>query len=175
MYSRTDVSQLFLTNKIGLQKVFKTLITSNTDGVTYDDIDDADFETSLNAQYLKTLTRSFEEFDDNDDDKISQKEFNTMMKVLSIQGYTSDQLQTLSNRVGISQTQKELLNEVIANLNSVDTNHDGRVSETEINTYMVNKEISEGQKDLEEDLSDQFSIFYSDSSSDSDDDSDIDA
>lgn len=160
MYNKAEATQLFFNNQMGLGRTYQNLLNNNPQGVTLESIRNSNFLTSLDAQYLQTLNQEFAKIDKNNDEKITQQEFTDMISTMSTKGFTYEQLLTMSNQMGISETQKKLLDDVVANLNKVDLNHDGKISESEINNFMTNKEIKDKKEEYSEITASTFSIFY---------------
>ena len=57
-------------------------------------------------------------------------------------------------------TMSSLLDTVLSNFNEIDENHDGRVTQSEINAYRVNQDIKDMKKEYPRINPNNMSMFY---------------
>ena len=93
---------------------------------------------SVNQSFRSYLMTNFNNIDMDGDGKISAKDMTNYTARLKNQGMTYQELSQLaSNGTGSMST---LLDTVLSNFNEIDVNHDGRVTQGEINAYRINQE-----------------------------------
>ena len=96
---------------------------------------------SVNQSFRSYLMANFNSIDMDGDGKISAKDMTNYTARLKNQGMTYQELSQLcSNGTGSMST---LLDTVLSNFNEIDANHDGRVTQGEINAYRIGKESKE--------------------------------
>jgi len=96
---------------------------------------------SVNQSFRSYLMSNFNSIDIDGDGKITKKDMTNYTAKLKSQGMTYQELSQLcSNGTGSMST---LLDTVLSNFNEIDANHDGRVTQGEINAYRISKESKE--------------------------------
>ena len=168
MSKRLDGSSLFTGINAGLNNTFSLISNQYKDGVTLENLNNSLTNTNItNTSYGSTfasyLTTNFNSVDKNGDGKITADEVQAYMNNIATQGLTREQIMTLGGASGMTNSLQET---VLAHFDDIDSNHDGRVTNQEINAYGVNSKI-EKQKiaDINR-VVNNMSIFYG---SDSDD------
>jgi len=157
---------VFLSNQYGVQRAYGLLNQENADGVSLDELSDLSNLTTLDIPFAQFIKDNIGSIDSNGDNNITQDELNNMMSTMQNQGYTYNQL--LSMSIGTSSTNQSLLETVLADFDKIDSNKDGKVSQAEIDIYNLDKEIEDKKTELSEVKASTFSVFYSDSTSDTD-------
>jgi len=171
MYSdKYSSSQLFLNSKLTMQRVYASLNNTELNGVSLEDFVNQNQLAITDLPFSNLLQTDFKNLDADNNDVISSEEITSLLNSIDKQGLNYDQLQALVGQAGLSASgSKKLLDEVVENFNKVDTNHDGRVSEAEINAYKFNKEVNDKKDDLYAFKASDISIFYEEDSSISED------
>ena len=96
---------------------------------------------SVNQSFRSYLMANFNSIDMDGDGKITAKDMTNYTSRLKNQGMTYQELSQLAaNGTGSMST---LLDTVLSNFNEIDANHDGRVTQGEINAYRISKESKE--------------------------------
>jgi len=166
-------NQLLLNTKFGLQRVFDALNKTDLNGVSLEDFVNQNQIAISDLPFSDLLKLNFSNVDADKNQVISSEEMTTLLNSIDKQGLTYAQLQALSGQAGLSATDsKKLLDEVVENFNKVDTNHDGKVSETEINAYKYNKEVEDKKTEFCEFKASNISIFYAEDSTTASDSTD---
>ena len=137
---RLDGSSLFTGINSGLTNTFSLLSNQYQDGITLDNLNKALSNTNItNTAYGSTfasyLTNNFNSVDKNGDGKISADEIQAYMNNIATQGLTREQIMTLGGTSGMTNSLQET---VLAHFDDIDTNHDGKITNQEINAYGVN-------------------------------------
>jgi len=162
MYSdKYSSSQLFLNSKLSLQRVYTALNNTDLNGISLEDFANQNQLALSDLPFSNLLQANFKNLDTDKNEVLSSEEITTMLNSIDKQGLTYEQLQALIGQTGTSASgSKKLLDEVVENFNKVDTNHDGRVSEAEINAYKFNKEVTDKKDELYAFKASDISVFY---------------
>lgn len=161
MTYRTSSQPIFATLQVGLNSVFNQLQSNNT--LTLQSLQNATNLGSNHLPFSQYLQQNFSSIDKNNDNKITQNEFNVMVNGLSNDGLTMQQLYSLASQSGYSSdSQKELIEKVLSNFNKIDENGDGKVSQAEIDKFMLNKEKEEKMAELNKVKTSDYTMFYGD-------------
>lgn len=155
-------SALFAGINAGVTNSYSILSNLYSDGLTQKNLSKAMSNNNvLASQYGTTfasyLTQNFSSLDKNSDGTLSADEVQNLMSQISSQGLTREQIQTLGGMSGISaETQATVLN----HFNEIDTNHDGYVSNAEIQGYTLQSKLeNQKQKDITK-MINKTSLFY---------------
>ena len=121
---------------------------------------------SLNNAFSSYLTSSFSGIDTNHDGMITSEEMNKYTSLMYTNGMSLEQLTLLSSQYGNSNSTLQTL---IDNFYDIDKNHDGRITQTEISTYGVDKEIDDKKTKYKEFRPKSMSVYvkFKDSNTDS--------
>lgn len=170
MSNRINGTSLFTTMNSGLTNTFSVLSSTFNDGITLQNLAKNDATTALNSNGLTQnfksyLQTNFSSFDKNNDGKISADEVNNYTSNLTRQGMTMEQLIQLGTSTGMSSS---LLDTVLSHFNEIDTNKDGKVTNSEIQAYGVNEDIDKQRKADRTQMLKQMSTFYDTSVSEND-------
>ena len=101
---------------------------------------------SVNQSFRSYLMTNFNNIDIDGDGKISAKDMTNYTSRLKNQGMTYQELSQLAT-TGSGQM-STLLDTVLSNFNEIDANHDGRITQGEINAYRIEQE----SKDIKEEF-----------------------
>ena len=165
MGKRLDGSSLFTGINSGLSNSFSLLSSQYTDGLTLENLNKALTNTNVtNTAYGSTfasyLTTNFNRVDSNHDGVVSADEVQKLMNNIATQGLTREQIMSLGASSGMSNTLQET---VLAHFDDIDANHDGKVTNQEINAYGVNSQV-EKQKVADRNRTiNNMSLYYGDS------------
>ncbi len=153
----------------GLTNTYSYLAQLNPEGVTLDSINSARSDSknnlNLNQTFASYLQSNFNSIDKDGDGVIGSDELTNFTNMLSTQGITKAELTQLaaSGAIGIS---SDTLNNILDHFDDMDTNHDGRVTAEEINSYGYSASKQEKMDEYAHKRATDMSTFYgSDSSS----------
>ena len=96
---------------------------------------------SVNQNFRSYLMANFNNIDIDGDGKITKKDMTNYTNRLQTQGMTYQELSQLASSGTGSMS--SLLDTVLSNFNEIDANHDGRVTQGEINAYRISNESKE--------------------------------
>jgi Ca2+-binding EF-hand superfamily protein len=89
-----------------------------------------------------------------------------MVNGIESQGLTVEQLYSISVQDGyVSSKQKDMIKNVIYNFKKIDVNNDGKVSQAEMNKYLLNKDIDDLKAEMYDLKASRLTNFYGDSTS----------
>ncbi len=120
------------------------LLLNGASGLTLDNILNPSSDTvryTVNQTFRTYMMTNFNQIDMDGDGQINTKDLNNYVTRLKTQGMTYNELSQLCSSGGSSMS--SLLDTVLSNFNVIDTNHDGRVTQGEINAYRINQEIKD--------------------------------
>lgn len=123
------------------------LLLNGQDGLTMDKILNPENDTiryTVNQTFRSYMMTNFNQIDLDGDGKLGINDINNYVTKLKTQGMTYNELTQLCANGG--STMSSLLDTVLSNFNKIDTNHDGRITQGEINAYRINEDI----KDMKE-------------------------
>ena len=161
---RLDGSSLFSGINAGLTNSFSLLSSQYSDGLTLENLNAALTNTNVtNTSYGSTfasyLTTNFNSVDKNGDGTISADEIQTLMNNMATQGLTREQIMSLGASSGMSSSLQET---VLSHFDDIDANHDGKVTNAEINAYGVNSDIEKQKIEDRNRIVNNMSMFYGD-------------
>ena len=164
MGKRLDGSSLFSGINAGLTNSFSLLSSQYSDGLTLENLNAALTNTNVtNTSYGSTfasyLTTNFNSVDKNGDGTISADEIQTLMNNMATQGLTREQIMSLGASSGMSSSLQET---VLSHFDDIDANHDGKVTNAEINAYGVNSDIEKQKIEDRNRIVNNMSMFYGD-------------
>ena len=168
-------SSLFTSAISGLNANY-LLMLNGSDGLTLENLlnpsDDA-IKYNVNQTFRSYMMTNFNQMDLDGDGKIGTEDVNNYVTKLQTQGMTYNELSQLcaSGSSGMS----SLLDTVLSNFNEIDSNHDGRVTQSEINAYRINEQIKDVKEKYPKIDTTKMSMFYetnTDSTSSSDESED---
>lgn len=164
MSKRLDGSSLFSGINAGLTNSFSLLSSQYSDGLTLENLSSALTNTNItNTTYGSTfasyLSQNFNNVDKNGDGKITADEIQTLMNNMATQGLTREQIMSLGASSGMSSSLQET---VLAHFDDIDANHDGKVTNQEINAYGVNSQVEKQKSADRNRIVNNMSLFYGD-------------
>jgi len=158
-------SSLFTAVNAGLTSSYSVLSNQYTDGVTLENINKSFTNQSIlangnTAAFSSYLSTNFNSFDKNKDGKISADEIQNFMTNISQQGMTREQMTMLGSASGMSGS---LLETVLNHFDEIDANHDGKVTNQEIQSYGVTSALENQKIEDRNRMINHMSMFYGDS------------
>ncbi len=164
MSKRLDGSSLFSGINAGLTNSFSLLSSQYSDGLTIDNLNKALTNTNVTntaygATFATYLNTNFNSVDSNRDGVISADEIQKLMSNMATQGLTREQIMALGSSSGMTNSLQET---VLAHFDDIDTNHDGKVTNQEINAYGVNSSIEKQKIADKNRVINNMSLFYGD-------------
>lgn len=164
MSKRFDGTSLFTGINSGLTNAFSLLSSQYQDGITIENLNKALTNTNVtNTSYGSTfasyLSTNFNSVDKNGDGTISADEIQNFMNTIATQGLTREQIMTLGSASGMTSSLQET---VLAHFDDIDTNHDGKVTNREINAYGVNSQVEKQKVADINRVVNNMSLFYGD-------------
>ncbi len=137
------------------------LLLNGANGLSLDNILNPTEDTikyTVNQSFRSYLMTNFNNIDMDGDGKITSKDMTNYTAKLKTQGMTYTELTQLC--ANGSSSMSSLLDTVLSNFNEIDTNHDGRITQGEINAYRINQEIKDIKDKYPKINPDKLSIFY---------------
>lgn len=119
--------------------------------------DDA-IKYTVNQSFRSYLMNNFNNIDMDGDGKITTADMTNYTAKLNTQGMTFNELTQLCATGGTSMS--SLLDTVLSNFNEIDTNHDGRITQSEINAYRIDQEIKDVKEKYPKIDPDRMSMFH---------------
>ena len=164
MGKRLDGSSLFSGINAGLTNSFSLLSSQYADGLTLENLNSALTNTNVtNTAYGSTfasyLTNNFNSVDSNGDGVISADEIQKLMNNMATQGLTREQIISLGASSGMTNSLQQT---VLAHFDGIDANHDGKVTNAEINAYGVNSQLEKQKIADKNRIVNNMSMFYGD-------------
>lgn len=170
-------SSLFTSAITGLNSSYLMML-NGADSLSLEDI--LNYTKSTNTSYLATYNQNFRSYlmsnfsaiDTDNDGKISSQDLTNYSNILQTQGMTYQELSQLC--ATNSSTMSSLLDTVLSNFNAVDSNHDGRVTQSEIDAYRIDQQIKDVKDKYPKIDPTKMSMFIDTDVSNTTDDSDTD-
>ena len=153
-------SSLFTSAISGLNTNY-LLMLNGADGLTLENILNPENDTiryTVNQTFRSYMMNNFNQIDIDGDGKIGINDVNGYVTKLKTQGMTYNELTQLCANGG--STMSSLLDTVLSNFTKIDTNHDGRVTQSEINAYRINEQIKDVKDKYPKINPTQMSMFY---------------
>ena len=153
-------SSLFTGAIAGLNNNY-LLLLNGADGLTMENIlnpSDDTIRYTVNQTFRSYMMTNFNQMDLDGDGKIGVNDVNNYVTKLKTQGMTYNELSQLCGNAGGSMN--SLLDTVLSNFTKIDTNHDGRITQGEINAYRINEQIKDVKEKYPKINPTQMSMFY---------------
>lgn len=113
---------------------------------------------TVNQSFRSYMLNNFNNIDMDGDGKITSQDLTNYTAKLQTQGMTYNELTQLCSSG--STTMSSLLDTVLSNFTEIDTNHDGRITQSEINAYRINQEIKDVKDQYPRIDPNNMSVFY---------------
>ncbi len=147
----------------GLINTYSVLASQYKDGVTLDNIVEAQGKTSnaniLNTTFASYLQNNFSSIDSNSDGIISSDEMTTLTNNMTTQGLTKEQFTQLAMS-GNSGLSTATINNILEHFEDMDTNGDGKITNAEIAAFDVNSARQEKVDEYAYKFASDMSTFY---------------
>lgn len=162
MSKRLDGTSMFTGINSGLTNVFAQLSGQYSDGVTLDNLNKALTNTNITSTAYGTtfasyLTSNFSSIDKDSDGVISASEIQNLMSQMATQGLTREQIISLAGSSGMSTSLQET---VLSHFDDIDKNHDGKVTNQEIQAYGVESDVEKQKISDRNRMINNMSMFY---------------
>lgn len=160
---------IFSATEMGLKRVFASIVQTPEAGMTLSTLSSQTNIASTDLPFLQILQESFQTSDENHDGVISQEELTKMISKINQQGLTQEQIASLASQNAFSSdSQKELIENILSDFKKIDANGDGRVTKAEVDKYLINKEIEDKKEEFEKSKLAGMTVFYASDTSTSD-------
>lgn len=162
MSKRLDGTSMFTGVNAGFTNAFAQLSGQYADGITLENLNKALTNTNItnnayNSTFASYMTNNFNNIDSDHDGVISAEEIQNLMSQMATQGMTREQLMTLAGATGMSSS---LTQTVLEHFNEIDKNHDGKVSNQEIQAYGVESDLEKQKISDRNRMVNNMSMYY---------------
>ena len=163
MSKRLDGTSMFTGINSALTNAFTQLNNQYSDGVTLENLSKALTNSNYltnsayNSTFASYMTNNFSSIDSNQDGTLSADEVQKLMSQMATQGLTREQLISLAGASGISSSLQET---VLNHFDQIDKNHDGKVSNQEIQAYGVESDVQKQRSADRNRMVSNMSMFY---------------
>ena len=161
MGKRLDGTSMFSGINAGFTNAFSQLSSQYSEGLTLENLSKALSNTDYinnvnNTTFASYMTNNFNSIDKDRDGVISAAEIQDLMSQMAAQGLTREQITALAGSSGLTSLQET----VLAHFDDIDKNHDGKVTNQEIQAYGVESDL-EKQKIADRNRAvNNMSMFY---------------
>lgn len=164
MSKRLDGSSLFSGINAGLTNSFSLLSSQYSDGLTLENLTASLSNTNITntaygATFASYLTNNFNSVDSDKDGVISADEIQKLMSNMARQGLTREQIMSLGASSGMSTSLQET---VLNHFDDIDANHDGKVTNQEIQAYGINSDVEKQKIADTNRVINNMSLYYGD-------------
>lgn len=161
MGKRLDGTSMFTGINAGIANSFAQLSGQYGDGLTLENLKNALTNTAITSTTYGTtfasyMTSNFNSIDTNHDGVISASEVQDLMSRMATQGLTREQITALAGSSGLTSLQET----VLSHFDDIDKNHDGRVTNQEIQAYGVESDLEKQKIADRNRLVNNMSLFY---------------
>lgn len=162
MGKRLDGTSMFTGINSGFTNAFAQLSGQYTDGITQENLNKALTNGNIvnnpySATFASYMTNNFNSIDSNRDGVISAEEVQNLMGQMAAQGLTREQIISLAGSSGLSTSLQQT---VLAHFDDIDKNHDGKVSNQEIQQYGVESDLEKQKTADRNRIVNNMSMFY---------------
>ena len=162
MSKRLDGTSMFTGINAGFTNAFAQLSGQYSDGLTLENLNKALTNTNItNNPYGSTFSSymlsNFNSIDSDRDGVISASEIQNLMGQMAAQGLTREQIIALAGSSGMSTSLQET---VLAHFDDIDKNHDGKVTNQEIQAYGVESDLEKQKISDRNRMINNMSMFY---------------
>ena len=161
MGKRLDGTSMFAGINANFTNAFSQLNGQYSDGVTLENLNKALTNTAITSTtygstFASYMTNNFNSIDKDHDGKITANEIQDMMSNMAAQGLTREQITALAGSSGLTSLQQT----VLAHFEDIDKNHDGKVSNQEIQAYGVESDLEKQKTADRNRVVNNMSMFY---------------
>lgn len=162
MSKRLDGTSMFTGINSGLTNIFAQLSGQYSDGITLENLNKALTNTNITntaygTSFASYLTTNFNSIDKDRDGVISASEIQNLMSQMATQGLTREQIMALAGSSGMSTSLQET---VLSHFDDIDKNHDGKVTNQEIQAYGVESDVEKQKISDRNRMVNNMSMFY---------------
>ena len=141
MGKQLDGTSMFTGVNAGFTNTFAQLSGQYTDGLTLENLTKSltnqnITNTSIGTTFASYMTNNFNSIDTDKDGVISASEIQDLMSRMATQGMTREQIMALAGSSGLTSLQET----VLSHFDDIDTNHDGKVTNAEIQAYGIDSD-----------------------------------
>lgn len=162
MSKRLDGASMFTGVNSGFTNAFAQIAGQSPDGVTLESLQNALKNpnylnnASYNTTFASYMTSNFNKIDKNRDGVLSASEIQELMSQMATQGMTREQLTALAGASGLTSLQET----VLSHFDDIDKNHDGKVSNQEIQAYGIDSDLQKQKVADGNRIVNNMSMFY---------------
>lgn len=163
----TTGSSLFTGISSGLSNTYALLAQAyGASGVTQSNIlaamSNSKLVGTLNPTFASYMQTNFSTLDTNKDGTLCSAELANMTNIIATQGLTLQQLTQLGPAIGLS---GDTLSQVLEHFSDIDANHDGKVTQAEIQSFSLKSAEEKKKTELASKAAANMSVFYGDDDS----------
>lgn len=161
MGKRLDGTSMFTGINAGFTNSFAQLSGQYSEGLTLENLNKALTNTSVtnnayNSTFASYMTNNFNSIDTDKDGVISATEIQDLMSRMATQGLAREQIMALAGSSGLTSLQET----VLAHFDDIDKNHDGKVTNQEIQAYGVDSDLEKQKIADRNRIVNNMSMFY---------------
>lgn len=161
MGKRLDGTSMFTGINSGFTNAFAQLSGQYSDGITLENLNKALTNTNITnnaygATFASYMTNNFNSIDTDHDGVISANEIQNFMNQMATQGLTREQIVSLAGASGMTSLQET----VLSHFDDIDKNHDGKVTNQEIQAYGVESDLEKQKISDRNRIVNNMSMFY---------------
>ena len=161
MGKRLDGTSMFTGINAGFTNAFAQLSGQYSDGITLENLNKALTNTAITSTTYGTtfasyMTNNFNSIDTDKDGVISATEIQDLMGKMAAQGLTREQITALAGSSGLTSLQET----VLSHFDDIDKNHDGKVTNQEIQAYGVESDLEKQKIADRNRMVNNMSMFY---------------
>lgn len=162
MGKRLDGTSMFTGINSGFANSFAQLSGQYSDGLTLENLQNALTNTEFTKNningttFAAYMTNNFNSIDTDRDGIISATEIQDLMGRMAAQGLTREQITALAGSSGLTSLQQT----VLAHFDDIDKNHDGKVTNQEIQAYGVESDLEKQKIADRNRVVNNMSMFY---------------
>ena len=161
MSKRLDGTSMFSGINAGFTNEFAQLSGQYSDGLTLENLNKALTNTAITSNtssstFASYMTSNFNSIDTDKDGVISASEIQDLMSRMATQGLTREQITALAGSSGLTSLQQT----VLEHFDDIDKNHDGKVTNQEIQAYGVESDLEKQKIADRNRIVNNMSMFY---------------
>ena len=161
MGKRLDGTSMITGINSGFTNSFAQLSGQYSDGLTLENLSKALTNTNITntpngATFASYMTNNFNSIDTDKDGVISASEIQNLMSRMATQGLTREQIMALAGSSGLTSLQET----VLSHFDDIDKNHDGKITNQEIQAYGVESDFEKQKIADRNNMINNMSLFY---------------